>query len=1289
MNSSLSQNFKAFFTLLFFFTSTYLAALSFSEQEQQWIHEHPTITLGADFNWPPYDFVDQQSNHVGIAADFLALISKKSGLNIIVKPDIWSKVMIDMQAGKLDGLGCTASTPEREKFLNFSAPYTQMPLGIIVQDNRNDIFNLNDLKGKSVAVNRGSYLHEWLEKNHPDIKLYLTTSNGESLEAVSFSKADAYIGNLAVADYVMKDKYLSNLKVVNNIPDMSTKVSVAIDKKNPILFSIIEKTLQSISHTERENIIQKWFSISKMKFTSTLKLTAAEERWIQEHPYVSYSEINWKPLSIIENNTMKGILNDYLERIASKTGIRFVYKPSDSWPEVLEKFKNHEIDMVPGIGDEEAHLGIPTQSFTRFPFVLITKNDQPYIDSLDELENSAKVIAVPKYWTSYNHLVKERPNIKIIPTQNIIEALELVRSGKAYAVLAHLAIAMHYVGTYFPNTLHIAGKTELNFNHQLLLHDEDAVLLSIINKALSSISEKEHLEIKNRWLHVEVKAAKDFSFLLKYAVLVAALFILFLFWNRKLSREIEERKRIEEALHVEKENFRVLFDKVSNGNLILQDGQFVTCNAAALKILGLKEKKELLQTTPDFWSPSLQPDGRFSDEKVAEMIQICKQKGNHRFEWVHKDIHDHHFWVDTTLTKISYQQHDAIYVIWHDISTQKALEDSLKVSQLQTQLLIDNIPVYIIVTDYDGNFLRVNPNVLKDFNLDAKTITKYNTIDFYANPSDRDHLIKLIKTNGRVDKEIIRFKHPEKELNIMVSMLPIEYDNTPAFLSIGVDLSERIELEEALKKAKETADMANHSKSEFLANMSHEIRTPMNAIIGFTELLNEQLSEPRLKSYVKTIQSAGNTLLMLINDILDLSKIEAGKMQLQKKPTNLHHLFKEIGAVFSINIRNKGLELLIDVQEDIPQSVLIDDIRLRQILFNLIGNAVKFTQHGFIKLQLKTLHVDDHQSKIDLLIKVQDSGVGIPEDQLEKIFNVFEQKEGQDNRQFGGTGLGLSISKRLCEMMDGKLSVSSIEGEGSVFSLEIYGIDIASFVSENIHDEIPKDKDMDIVFKPATILVVDDIEDNRELVIKNFEGTLIDVKCATNGQEALTMTQEEHFDLILMDIRMPVMDGYEAAEAIKNTQDTPIIALTASVMLNEFEQKRSEHFDAYLRKPVLRRDLFKTVSLFLEHDLFIHKEDDTAAFVLSERATHNLPLILDALCDDIRPLHVKALHSNKINDIKVLATTISTLANRYDIDILKTYASQIFEAIDAFDIAELQKLLQNYDSFEKQISSAQ
>ena len=207
MNSSQSQRFKFLLFFLIFFHTISISAINFSHKEKEWIKENPTVTLGGDYSWPPYDFVDNHSNHTGISADFLALISKKSGLKFNVKTGIWSKIMQKMQAGKLDGLACAASTPKREKYLNFTTTYVEMPLAIITLNKRHDINSITDLKDKSVAVNRGSYLHEWLEKNHPNINLHLTSSNIDSLQAVSFSHVDAYIGNIAIATYIMKKKY--------------------------------------------------------------------------------------------------------------------------------------------------------------------------------------------------------------------------------------------------------------------------------------------------------------------------------------------------------------------------------------------------------------------------------------------------------------------------------------------------------------------------------------------------------------------------------------------------------------------------------------------------------------------------------------------------------------------------------------------------------------------------------------------------------------------------------------------------------------------------------------------------------------------------------------------------------------------------------------------------------------------------------------------------------------------------------------------------------------------------
>ena len=481
-----------------------------------------------------------------------------------------------------------------------------------------------------------------------------------------------------------------------------------------------------------------------------------------------------------------------------------------------------------------------------------------------------------------------------------------------------------------------------------------------------------------------------------------------------------------------------------------------------------------------------------------------------------------------------------------------------------------------------------------------------------------------------------------------------------------------------LKKETKRAEEANRAKSSFLANMSHEIRTPMNAIIGFTDLLDEQVKEKRLKSYIKTIKSAGATLLALINDILDLSKIEAGKLSIISRPTNIKKLIEEIAAVFTMKVQEKGLDLVVKVDENIPQSILIDDVRVRQILINLVSNAVKFTEKGFVKIEAKALKVDGHLSKMDLQISVEDSGIGIPSQQMKKVFGDFEQVEGQDNRKYGGTGLGLSISKRLALMMGGELSVESQEGKGSNFIVKIYNIDVSNIQIET-QSSSQEYLDNQIIFEKSKILVVDDIENNRELIKSNFEDSNVEVITANDGLEAIEAFKTYHPDLILMDIRMPNMDGYEAAQKIKEIRNVPIIALTASVMKDEYDQVKSTNFDGYLRKPVLKKDLISELSKYLPH-IYQKKEQKRVQkeYELSQKAREHKEEIKNIIDNQIVPLQEKAMKSNNIETIKKFVKSVEGIAKEYEIGFLKEYVIALTEAIDSFDIIETEKLLHNF-----------
>jgi polar amino acid transport system substrate-binding protein/two-component system sensor histidine kinase EvgS len=1042
MNLSLFQKFNIFFLFFIFLTSNILAfdKVSFTPEEKAWLQTHHDVIVGGGPDWAPFDFVNKDGVYDGIAKDYLELISKQTGLNFIFKIDKWSNNLKKIKDGSIDLLDAVYYTKERTKFMNYTRAYFEMLDYFFIRDDLN-VKNIKDLDGKIVAIPKGYAHEEIIKKDFPFIKILHVDTFFQAIDAVLQKKADILFDTYASLSYILKKESINTIIPFKAYRGKSVmKLHMTTTKNKPILASIIDKALYNISNQDKKEIYYKWLGKNINDTSEKLQLTKKEQEWIDKHPVLKYSEINWEPMSIIEHNKMIGIMGEYIKIISKKTGIKFQFVPSKSWNEVLEKFKNKKIDMIPGIGDSdyEAKLGLTSKTYAEFPFVLVTKTNESFINNIDELANTNKIIAVPKYYTSYNYLKENKPNIKIVATKNIFEALELVKNSKAYAFLGHMAIAMHYVGNYYPSTLHISGKVNYYFKHKILLQKDDKIFLDVVNKVLNSITEEEHLHIKNKWIHVQVKEAKDYTVMYQIAFILLLIIFGTFYWNRKLTKEIQERK----------------------------------------------------------------------------------------------------------------------------------------------------------------------------------------------------------------------------------------------------------ELEKKLLKAKRVADAANKSKSEFLANMSHEIRTPMNAIVGFTELLNEQLEEPRLKAYVKTIQNASNTLLTLINDILDLSKIEAGKLKIKKTPTNLTNLANEVSSIFTMSIQKKGLELLLDIDKDIPSSLLLDEVRLRQILFNLIGNAVKFTQHGFIKFRIRVFDVKEHLSKLNIEISIEDSGIGIAKDQLEKIFKEFEQTDGHDSRKFGGTGLGLSISKRLSEMMGGDISVKSIEGKGTTFSVHLYDVDISSIQNEN-QDQQDTTNIKNIIFHKATILVVDDIQDNRELIKKNFEDTNVNVITANDGYEALEAFKEKNPDLVLMDIRMPNMDGYEASKRLKEISDVPIIALTASVMQSHEEQiNKNKYFDGYLRKPVLRRSLYLELSKFLDFDDAKEVAKDEKSFQLSDKAKSNLDIILNTLDGEIKLLYKKVTDTNNIADIKDLAQEIEILSKKYDVSILEEYSSKLKESIEAFDIVTMQQLLKDFDSLSEKLSKS-
>ncbi len=520
----------------------------------------------------------------------------------------------------------------------------------------------------------------------------------------------------------------------------------------------------------------------------------------------------------------------------------------------------------------------------------------------------------------------------------------------------------------------------------------------------------------------------------------------------------------------------------------------------------------------------------------------------------------------------------SLYEVAQDLIELKRAEDALKKERDYFKNVLDNSADAIGIVDAKGRFIRWNKRAEELFGYSFEELRGKSAFDLYADQMQLGSMLESLRDMGFVrDTEVsIRTKFGHiLPLGMSISLLR-EGGRTIGSVCVARDLSQIKKTQAALQKSKEEAEAANRAKSEFLANMSHEIRTPMNAILGFSEALLHKVQDAQNKRYLQTILSSGQTLLTLIDDILDLSKIEAGKLDIRPEPLDLRSLVQDVEAMFVPSFDDKGVDLITEIDPNLPADLVLDQVRIRQILINLVGNALKFTAKGFVRLQVSGSPSTSPSGGVDVSFVVEDTGIGIPQDQHEIIFENFRQRNSQSTREYGGSGLGLAITKKLTTMMGGQISLLSEVNKGSLFRIYLPAVPKGALTRPQSR---PGKKHTS--FGPAKILVVDEGSANAELFSGFLETTPLRVFGAQSANEALEICERERPQLVFLDMQLPDLSGVHTADLLKKSiPGLPVVAFTASIQQGDQEMV-AEHFDDFLSKPLTQNKIVSICSVFL------------------------------------------------------------------------------------------------------------
>jgi two-component system sensor histidine kinase EvgS len=1003
--------------------------------------------------WGPFEEV-ADGRLSGLSADYLrALVGPGVVIEPVTYPDM-PRLLAAVAAGKVDLLMSIARTPEREHSLSFTAPYFRASTSVVVKADGNAVKDPAQLANARLAIEKGFALERVLRERFPHAQIASFADTGTALQAVAQGDADAYLGFTPSVQYALSNEAFRGLRIAFEDSGRPSELRFAVSRDHGALRDQLDRALAALYPSDETAIRARWlgttFDSPSIYPAKRLVLTPAEQTWLRSLPPLTMGfDSGWPPFSYLDDGGHpSGIAAEYLDYLSRTLGVQFTRPPLANWSATIGAFQRGELAVLAtsSRGDPRLKNAVNTRPYESYPLVIVGREDEPAARSLNDF--AARRIAMSAHvagsipLSAYN---VPATNITVAPSLD--DALDLVARGKADVLVGNVAAVDLELKPRYAGELKILGTVGESDSLGFAVRSDLAPLAGLIDRALLAMPPAEKQRIRQKWVTGNTGEHGAWSVtavrLLPLLIGIGAVLAVTLRAYLLLQREVRRRKQTELELAAQL-NFQQTMMETVPYPLVAKDleGRYIAINRAYEESSGLRREQVMGLTSEQVqaWGPL---NSRRLEQATREMLETGERAQLElEFEDANGDGRHGLFW--TSICHRVDGQPSCVLGTMVDITDIRRAEMLARENERRLFDVTRSLPavVFQLRRDADGrySFPYIGGDAEHLLGGHSSAFTSRGAIDFErVCEEDRPRVLAELERSARAGTQIhmeFRFLASDGLKWVRAELVPRrESPDSVVWSGYWVDASAEHARSEELARARDLAEAASRAKDDFLAMMSHEIRTPMNGVLGLVEVLERTRLNADQGEMLGMIHESAGALLQILDDLLDYSKIEAGRLTIEAEPIDMRELVDNAVGLLAGRAHEKGLKVRVDIAPEVAASLRGDSVRLRQILFNLLGNAIKFTPVGEVDVRVAVTGQTHAAQTLEMT--VEDTGIGIAPDVQARLFEPFVQAESSTTRRFGGTGLGLTICRKLIALMDGVLELQSTPGVGTRMTVRL------------------------------------------------------------------------------------------------------------------------------------------------------------------------------------------------------------------------------------------------------------